>query len=314
VNTAVGTNPEVSIESVSTSSGALEETMGFGLDHDDMLGRVEQTEGNDCYPLPYLSQSQFFSTKDGPRLIERMSPPRMSFQEPFAATNTASSMTIFEENAFQTLLNHTFNNPVDSFNFKLDDPSFYTGQELQLASLPSPSPSDHIIPAAQMVPSQSDWTELSHFSRNVRTGIQQICVTMIIEMVSAYPRMMTRRETLPPFIHTHAPTPSTRSDQNKLPMHIANCMGIAQLFAVRNGDTRSFIWATIRAEMKGFKDKLQTFNKYDVLSALQASLLYIIMRAVEDVPQQANDDYDMLSTYNVILIHSQFLNSHTKQI
>lgn len=288
---------------VSTSSRVVEEDLDYSLETGNILVRMGDIEASSSFPLLESTQSQFSPFKEGPQL-SRIS-PRQSFREPFSTTTTATSMARFEENAFQTLLNHTFHSPIDSFNFQFDDPSFYMGQELQLASLPSPSPSDHIIPAAQMVPSQSDWTELSHFSRNVRTGIQQICVTMIIEMVSAYPRMMTRRETLPPFIHAQAPSHAF-NDPNKLPEHIANCMGVAQLFGARNNDTRPFIWTTIRAEMRGFRDKLQTFNKYDVLSALQASLLYIIMRAVEDVPQKASDDYDMLSTYNVLLTHSQF--------
>jgi len=127
--------------------------------------------------------------------------------------------------------------------------------------------------------------------------MQQNYATMIIDMISAYPRMMTRRETLPPFIHAYSPAGDTEDDQNSLPEHLSNCMGIAQLFAVRNDDTNSFVWATIRAEIRGLKNHMRTFNKYDAMSALQASLVYIIIRAVDGAPQEAKDDYEMLSIH-----------------
>lgn len=293
---AATADPDISIDSKLTSFGALEDTLNFGGEHDDMLNRMEQSEGHEFYSSRNNSRSQFSSAKDGLQLMERLS-PRLPFEESF--TSSTTEMTRFEENAFQTLLSQTFSTPIDNLGFQLDDASLYLGQELQLGSLPSPSPYNQIIPTAQMSPSSSQWKEISHFSKNVRTGIQQICVTMIIEMVCAYPRMMTSRETFPPFIHAHAPISDTNKDPNKLPEHIANCMGIAQLFAVRNDDTRPFIWATIRTEMRSFMTEMHNFTKYDTLSAVQASLLYIIVRAVEDVPQNADDDSEMLSIYNV---------------
>ncbi|KUJ07014.1 uncharacterized protein LY89DRAFT_743341 [Mollisia scopiformis] len=77
VSAALGTNPEMSTEQ-STSSGALEETLDFGSDQDNLLGPIEQTEGNVFHHIPYSSQSPS-STKDGPQLMERLSPSRFLF-------------------------------------------------------------------------------------------------------------------------------------------------------------------------------------------------------------------------------------------
>jgi hypothetical protein len=115
-------------------------------------------------------------------------------------------------------------------------------------------------------------------------------------MLLTYPRMMTRRETFPPFVHAHSPA---GDDTNNLPDHLINCMGIAQLFTVCNDDTRVFVWSTIREEMRRFNNRKSLFNKYDALSALQAALLYLTMRAGCDAPQQAREDYEMLLTYQV---------------
>ncbi|KAE9365144.1 hypothetical protein N431DRAFT_353379, partial [Stipitochalara longipes BDJ] len=125
--------------------------------------------------------------------------------------------------------------------------------------------------------------------------------TMIIDMIHAYPRMMMRRETFPPFIHACSPAGEGSDERNKLPENLTNCMGITQLFAVCNDDTRLFVWGTIWAELRRLRNRASTFDKYDALSALQASLLYLIMRALDDSPQRANHDYEMLEIYQVVL-------------
>lgn len=220
--------------------------------------------------------------------------------------NTLSTMeraisTPAEEDSFTRLLNNTFNNT--SFNdltndFQPNDYDDYTSvKELQLQF------SSPFLPSITWAPEQASSSEISasgHFTRNnVKTGIQEAYASTIIEMIHAYPRMMTRRETLPPFIHAYSPGTDTASDQTRLPEHLTNCMGIAQLFAVRSHDTQSFLWATIRAEMRGFERRLTTFDKFDSLRALQASLLYFIIRAIDGAPQEAKDDYEMLLIYEV---------------
>ncbi|KAH8683386.1 hypothetical protein BGZ60DRAFT_368473 [Tricladium varicosporioides] len=199
-----------------------------------------------------------------------------------------------------SLLDDTFNNScITDINFSLEGYNYYnTGKEVQLASpLPVLPPAD-LTTIIETSPS-SEISTSGHFTKNsIKTGIQQICATIIIDMIYAYPRMMTRRETLPPFMHPYSPVTDNNDDQNKLPEHLANCMGIAQLFAARSDDTCSFVWATIRAEIRGFKNRMHAFNKYDMLSALQASLLYLIIRVVEQRPQAAEDDFEMLAIYD----------------
>lgn len=89
-------------------------------------------------------------------------------------------------------------------------------------------------------------TQLSH-----DTVASQHAANLISRIVSAFPQMMLRRSTFPPFIHAHW-------DEPALPGILASCVGIARIFVTRSDDTRSFLWRTIGAEEKRFRDEVRT--------------------------------------------------------
>jgi hypothetical protein len=283
------------------------EGLDLSLENDDLLALTEQIEVDGFGALPYMShmpQMQYSSIKDGPDWADRMVSNRVFCGNSLSTTTMVAGTTPAGEDSFLTLLNNTLSNDATStifsdINFQLDGNSYYySGKELQIPTFSPVLPPSTIATSTTGTSPPTEIVTSRHFAKNsVKTSIQQTCATMIIDMVHAYPRMMTRRETLPPFMHTYSFADDADDNQDKLPEQLTNCMGIAQLFAVRSNDTRSFVWATIRAEMRGFKNHLTTFNKYDALSALQASLLYVIIRGVDDVPHKAKDDIEMLLTY-----------------
>jgi hypothetical protein len=71
---------------------------------------------------------------------------------------------------------------------------------------------------------------------------------LVVQALRAYPLMMLRRETLPPFIHGYWNTPIIPA----LPQTLSNCMSIAQMYAFRTDETKPFLWRTIRAEGERF--------------------------------------------------------------
>ncbi|KAK2051938.1 hypothetical protein LY76DRAFT_527623 [Colletotrichum caudatum] len=114
---------------------------------------------------------------------------------------------------------------------------------------------------------------------------------LIRRALRSYPHMMTRRSSFPPFIHHY-------QDKSHIPEPLANCMSIAVLYVARNNDTRPFLWKTIREEQDrnlrhvslfrgcdlapgADRKQMQNYSKHDVFAALQAELIYIIMRVVD---------------------------------
>lgn len=79
----------------------------------------------------------------------------------------------------------------------------------------------------------------------------KFAASLLSQAISAFPQMMLRRQTFPPFIHAHWHLPS-------LPETLANCMSIAQLFATRTAETRPFLWRTIGVEVKRLQDEVHS--------------------------------------------------------
>ena len=73
---------------------------------------------------------------------------------------------------------------------------------------------------------------------------------LISNILSAFPQMMLRRQTFPPFVHGHWHTSS-------LPEKLASCMSISQLFSTRASETQAFLWRTIQAEDQRFRDEVR---------------------------------------------------------
>ncbi|CCF41339.1 hypothetical protein CH063_11649 [Colletotrichum higginsianum] len=104
--------------------------------------------------------------------------------------------------------------------------------------------------------------------------VAESSANLIRQALRSYPHMMLRRSSFPPFIHPH-------QDKDHLPEPLANCMSIAVLFAARNRDTRQFLWKSIREEQDRNLREMANYSQYDVFAALQAELIYIIMRVVD---------------------------------
>jgi hypothetical protein len=303
-----------SLHAKPTHAELSSEGLQHGGESDDLLkdfDLIQPLMSDASLNLPLL---QYSPRRDGAENIGFNG----GYSESSLSTTTSTAMTPAADEGFLSFLQSTWgNNTPSDLNFSLDNFSYGGGKEVQMRIFspaptmtptmvpPTSTPSVPLSPMAvpTRIPSPFSNAVISgHFTRNsFQTTKRQVLVTMIVDMIRAYPRMMMRRETFPPFVHANFPAEDHPNDHSRLPENLTNCMGIAQLFAVCNDDTRLFVWGTILAEMRRFRTRASTFNKYEAVSALQACLLYLIMRAIDVVPQQAKRDYEMLLIYQVCL-------------
>lgn len=90
---------------------------------------------------------------------------------------------------------------------------------------------------------------------SMKDPISNFTANIVMQTLCAFPQMMLRRETFPPFIHGH--WHGTESDSaGSLPKPLVSCMGLAQVFASHNVDTRPFLWEKIREEQRSSADKV----------------------------------------------------------
>jgi hypothetical protein len=102
----------------------------------------------------------------------------------------------------------------------------------------------------------SDRTDADMLSRlPISDPVLHVTTTVLMQMLRAFPQMMLRRETLPPFIHGHWYRPSSATELS-LPEPLVNCIGIAQIFASHNSESKPFLWRTIKQEQRSLVEKV----------------------------------------------------------
>lgn len=89
--------------------------------------------------------------------------------------------------------------------------------------------------------------------------VSQFIATSVLEMIRTYPLMMLRTETLPSFIHGHWYRP-TNATQSSLPEPLVNCMGIAQIFASHNTESKPYLWNLVKMEQRCFIEKVRSLS------------------------------------------------------
>ncbi|KAM0815745.1 putative C6 zinc finger domain containing protein [Seiridium cardinale] len=134
--------------------------------------------------------------------------------------------------------------------------------------------------------------------------VAQHNIRLIVNSMRAYPYMMLRRETFPPFIHPqwHRQNPPT------LPWPLANCMGIASLFVSRTTETKLLLWETVRSESQRCLDEMVDMSEECFLGAIQVQVMYLIMRVVDGETHPDPLNLQLLATFKVLCQQFKALN------
>ncbi|CAG9976208.1 unnamed protein product [Clonostachys byssicola] len=124
--------------------------------------------------------------------------------------------------------------------------------------------------------------------------------TIVMYCIRSYPQMMLRRQTFPPFIHPHWHT-------EKLPENLINCMSIAQLFVTRTPENSPFLWRTINNEVSRFKNEANEMDVKAVQTAAQATLIYLIMLAVDEAEDMSTQGARLLEVFQILSFRTRDL-------
>ncbi|KAH7068214.1 hypothetical protein BKA63DRAFT_521352 [Paraphoma chrysanthemicola] len=128
--------------------------------------------------------------------------------------------------------------------------------------------------------------------------VKDCTASVAMQMLRAFPQMMIRRETFPPFIHGHWYR-QLGTMEPPLPEPLVNCMGVAQVFVSHNPQTRPFLWRMIQSEQRSAarKTEQRLISKHDLLAAIQAQLIYIMMRVIDSSEAEPGLNLQILVTY-----------------
>ncbi|EFX02022.1 c6 zinc finger domain containing protein [Grosmannia clavigera kw1407] len=189
-----------------------------------------------------------------------------------------------------SLLSHTQSRSIDSHYDNLGGNSLAM-PSMHPNSLYSPSKTQTRLPLSLPLQQFPDClTRLPSTDPVHRYGTR-----LMVQVLRSYPAMMLRRETFPPFIHAR----NGRGTQT-LPAPLANCMGIAQLFAGRSPETRSFLWHSIRCESQHAMNNAYSMSKEDLLASVQVQMIFLIMRVVDEAIDPPELNYELLWIFKLL--------------
>ncbi|KAH7040977.1 uncharacterized protein B0I36DRAFT_379824 [Microdochium trichocladiopsis] len=120
----------------------------------------------------------------------------------------------------------------------------------------------------------------------------------IVECLRSYPFMMTRRKSFPPIIHQYCDSVAT------LPEALSQCAEIARLFIQSPQGERQEVWAKISAQQAIFRANIDISSKMDIVSQIQADLIYVLMRALDDQSPSLVIGLEDLEVHQLLAIKS----------
>ncbi|KAF1936077.1 hypothetical protein EJ02DRAFT_459842 [Clathrospora elynae] len=123
--------------------------------------------------------------------------------------------------------------------------------------------------------------------------------SLIFYTLKSYP-LMLRQNTLPPFIH---PSYVSFTDEGTTTEPLENCITLMHMMASGVQGSRKLFWRNVRQECERICDQNQTLSKWELLGAMQALSIYVLIRLDEGETEHNNLDY--LLERAVILIAIQ---------
>ncbi|CAM1508646.1 Fc.00g054940.m01.CDS01 [Cosmosporella sp. VM-42] len=162
--------------------------------------------------------------------------------------------------------------------------------------LESSSPQSSYSSCEDIISLSRSTTTLIHLRHG--NPASKYAASLISNILSAFPQMMLRRQTFPPFIHPYWYS-------STLPEKLSVCMSIAQLFAARTPETRPFLWRVIETEEQRFRDEMMDMPAREIQPAVQSIMIYIIMAIVDQDADTPKRGERMIRTF--IMLSLRFL-------
>ncbi|KAH8810620.1 hypothetical protein F5884DRAFT_875195 [Xylogone sp. PMI_703] len=130
---------------------------------------------------------------------------------------------------------------------------------------------------------------------SVRAGVRGI-TNLISHTLKSYPLMMMRQNTLPPYIHSRMM--SCYVDDNHL-NPLSNCINLVHMISHEVKGGRRLFWENVRLECERICEEHQRLNKWELLTAMQAISIYILIRLDEGETDHNNLDFLLLAAVTV---------------
>lgn len=126
----------------------------------------------------------------------------------------------------------------------------------------------------------------------------QMTANNMARILCSYPKMLLDFNNSPPFIHPQWISASS-SDPALEPL--GNCLSLLGMLNTRARGTASLFWRNVRMECDRLSSTYTTLNNHAAIAAIQALLVYMLIRVAEGETEHNNHDAALLGTLTLIL-------------
>ncbi|KAL7917043.1 hypothetical protein ACQKWADRAFT_307764 [Trichoderma austrokoningii] len=122
---------------------------------------------------------------------------------------------------------------------------------------------------------------------------------LALQILRSYPFMMLQKAALPPFIN---PLQASWVENGVGPRQqpLLACIALVSLFKSRTDSGKQLVWRLIKLEQEKLLSKHVDFDKWELLAAFQALLVYCLLRIQEVPVDEGGFDPALLTTVNLV--------------
>ncbi|KAH7111801.1 hypothetical protein B0J11DRAFT_512049 [Dendryphion nanum] len=149
------------------------------------------------------------------------------------------------------------------------------------------------------IPAMPIFTLRSFEQRPIINNGGQMTATMLIRILTSYPTMMQKPNSLPPFIHPHFLTNIYNPEAKSLES-LNTCVSLMQIARTNAQGGRKLLWRNVRLECEKLQQEWEGLDRWELLSSMQALLIYILIRLQDGETVYNNFDILLLSTVTTV--------------
>ncbi|CAG9981237.1 unnamed protein product, partial [Clonostachys byssicola] len=251
------------------------------------------------------SFNQETSTQPSSEIVPSQGSPPIGTENASSNNNLLLTGFNFEDSLFEPDWSYVPNlasSLVDEYVAEQDVASDPRGNELQPTSGTVSLPAQSIrpgssIPMALELNSSSSLFQKRDFPET-ELGLAS---DVALHILRSYPYMIASQGAVPPFIHPQYESLDEGNTTRPSPLYAS--LNLVKMLLHDRRVNKGLMWGLIRIEQERLLNEHLSFSRWELLQALQALVVYMLLRIIEGRHEYTNFDSQLLISLNAICKH-----------
>ncbi|KAH8817281.1 hypothetical protein F5884DRAFT_247011 [Xylogone sp. PMI_703] len=194
---------------------------------------------------------------------------------------------------------------------------FETPQECNTAQSPTHLVEPSYTSGSTTIDLDHDPQALVLTRRTPLTACAFLATRTLLGQIEGWPTMLVSGLTLPPFIHSRCAMNdgvpygcASKGSHHCLPRSLSICASLVNMFQSRTTTNNDFVWDTIYSEVTRLRQEHLEYDIDNLIQALQALCIYIILQAKDRESLEKNNVRLMIKTIGDIAVRIHLLSDY----